>query len=61
MQAFHVRCAMDKKLIDNWEAMDDQREDEDAYECYIFCSSHKEQGKKDLKQGGKSRLSPTSV
>ncbi len=40
---------MDKKLIRDWESMNDQREDEDAFECFIFCDKHMEVGKRDLK------------
>ena len=36
--------------------MDEHRENEESYECFVFCNRHLEQGKKDLKQGGKERI-----
>lgn len=40
---------MDLKLIKDWESMDDQREDEESDECFVFCDKHSEIGKRDLK------------
>jgi hypothetical protein len=56
--SFHIRCAIDKGLIKDWESMNENREVEESYECFIFCSKHLECGKRDLKQGGKSRIMP---
>jgi hypothetical protein len=60
-KAFHVRCAIDKGLINNWEQMNEQRENEEAHECFIFCDSHYEIGCKGLKEGGKDRLKPDPI
>lgn len=38
---FHVRCAIKDKMIQDWESMNDQREKEDSYDCFIFCNQHK--------------------
>jgi len=38
--------------------MNENREEEESYECFIFCSKHLECGKRDLKQGGKDRIMP---
>ena len=40
--------------------MDDQRVHVDDYECFVFCETHVDCGKKDLKQGGKERLKQTT-
>lgn len=42
--AFHVRCAMEKDLIRDWEKMDNQRVDSEDYECFLFCDKHLEIG-----------------
>eukprot|EP00347_Sterkiella_histriomuscorum_P013471 403364586 len=55
-QAFHVRCAMTKDIIKDWKTMNQQREDEEAEECFIFCEKHEEVGRRDLQNGGKARL-----
>ncbi|CDW88690.1 phd zinc finger-containing protein [Stylonychia lemnae] len=60
-QAFHVRCGMKTQLIRDWESMDDQRVNEDDYECFVFCDKHLEIGKRDLKTGGKDRLRETGL
>lgn len=60
-KSFHVRCAIDRGLIKDWELMNDQREDEESYECFIFCESHYEIGCKALKDGGKARLKPDTA
>ena len=41
---YHVRCAIKHKIIDNWEKMNAQREQEDAYDCFLFCEPHREKG-----------------
>lgn len=40
--------------------MNEQREDEESYEAFIFCEGHYEIGCKALKEGGKERLKPDS-
>lgn len=40
--SFHVRCAMGKGLIKDWESMDEQRENEEDTNCYVFCDKHLE-------------------
>lgn len=40
--------------------MNQQRENEDSYECFIFCKMHFEVGKRDLKNGGKDRIAQSS-
>ena len=41
--------------------MNEHREDEESYECFIFCQKHLEIGKRDLKIGGKERIKATPV
>lgn len=59
--AFHVRCAMRKELIKSYDDMDDQREDDDDNECYVFCEKCNEMGKKKLKAYGKSGIASFEV
>ena len=40
--------------------MNDNRENEESYECFIFCSKHLECGQRDLKQGVKQRIMPST-
>ena len=56
-----MRCAIATGLIRNWESMDDQRENEEDYSCYLFCDKHLEIGKRDLKQGGRERIMPSTL
>ncbi|TNV84149.1 hypothetical protein FGO68_gene12006 [Halteria grandinella] len=53
---FHIRCGIDKGLIKSWTEMNDHRENEESYECFLFCEKHLEVGKKELREGGKGRL-----
>ena len=40
-RAFHIRCAMNKKLIKAWDKMnEDQRAKEEDESCFIFCGGH---------------------
>lgn len=41
---FHVRCGIEEKYIQDWEQMNEQREKEDGFDCYIFCKNHKADG-----------------
>ena len=52
---FHVRCAIKKGLIKNYDEMIQQKHHEDDEDCFIFCDKHIELGKKELKQGGSLR------
>jgi hypothetical protein len=36
--------------------MDEQREDENSHECFVFCRKHYDIGRKELKLGGKDRI-----
>jgi len=54
--SFHVRCAMRKELIRDWEAMSEHRENEEAHDCFVFCAKHIEKGRDTLKRFGAAGL-----
>ena len=49
---------MSKNLIKDWESMNDQREKEDSYNCFVFCKTHYIVGTETLKTQGEEGLDP---
>jgi hypothetical protein len=54
MYAFHVRCGVKAGLIGAWDEMDEMRkfdddDDKDGWKLYLFCPTHKQQGRNIVK------------